>query len=470
MIVVGSGPNGLAAAIVMAQAGFTVAVLEGSDTAGGGLRSASLTQDGFVHDVCSGVHPMAIASPFFRQLPLTSFGLEWVHPIVPVAHPLNTESVLLYEDIQATANQFGRDAKNYLRLFQPIAEHAEQLLEDILQPLLRMPQAPRHLLPFALHAALPASVLARSTFRTSEARALFAGIAAHAALPFTSMGSSSIGLVLTAIGHQYGWPFPKGGAQSLADALLGYLKSLGGSVFTSVQIRDLKDLPDARIKFLDVSTNQFLSWTEHLLPWAYRTLLHRYSYGAGVFKIDYALRQPLPWRDPRTMLAGTVHLGGTLEEIERAEWEVNQGRHPERPYVLLAQHTSFDTSRAPSGKHTLWAYCRVPAHSDVDMTERIEAQIERYAPGFKECILQRASRHAVGFAAYNPNLIGGDITGGRNTLLQMISRPVPTSTPYRTPLKGIYLCSASTPPGGGVHGMCGVHAARAALHDLSYRY
>lgn len=467
-VVVGSGPNGLAAAIRLAQAGLQVTVYEAQGTIGGGVRSAALTRPGFVHDVCSAVHPMAAVSPYFRTLPLEHFGLDWVQPTVPLAHPLNDRSVLLHRSVEETAAELGKDGQRYLELTEPLLRAIEPLLRSVLAPLTQVPRHPLLMARFGLIALLPAAHLARR-FVTPEAQALIAGLAGHAVLPLTTPGTSAIALILGLAAHQVGWPFPRGGAQALTDALAGYFRSLGGEIVTGIPISRLAQLPPAHTVMLDVGPGQLLTLGGGPLPARYEAALRRYRYGPGVFKIDYALSGPVPWSDPRVALAGTVHLGGSLAEIRLAEAQVARGEHPERPYVLLAQHSAFDPSRAPAGQHTLWAYCHVPPGSTTDMTTRIEAQIERSAPGFRDLVIGRATRHAAAYQDYNPNYVGGDVNGGQATLWQLLARPVLSVSPYRTPWPGVYLCSAATPPGGGVHGMCGLHAAEAALSDLGLR-
>ncbi len=463
--VVGSGPNGLAAGIVLAQAGLKVALYEAQETVGGGLRTGELTLPGFQHDVCSAVHPLGVGSPFFSTLPLSSYGLEWVHPDAPLAHPLAGGAVVLERSLNDTLKNLGGDARAYEALFAPLVEHWRGLAADFLGPLLRWPGHPLTLGRFGLRALPSATLLANTAFRGERGRALFAGLAAHSILPLEAPATAAFGLVLGMLGHAVGWPFPKGGAHRVADALTAHFGALGGEVFTGVKVETLDGL-EARAVLLDVAPKQLLSMAGDRLPTAYRRALERYRYGAGVFKLDYALSGPVPWQDAACLRAGTVHVGGTLEEIAASERAIKRGEVPERPYVLVAQQSLFDPSRAPAGKHTFWAYCHVPNGSAVDMTERVEAQLERFAPGFRERVLARHAMSAPAFEAYNPNYVGGDINGGVADLWQLVARPVPRPNPYKTPLRGVYLCSASTPPGGGVHGMCGYHAARAALREV----
>ena len=465
-IVVGAGPNGLAAAIELARAGLSVTLVEGEEEIGGGVRSAPLTLPGFVHDVCSAVYPLGVASPFFATLPLAGHGLEWIHPPAPLAHPLDDgTAVQLERSFSATASSLGEDGEAWRRLLLPLAEGWPQLASDILAP----PHLPRHpllLARFARHALRSAQGLAEARFRGPRARALLAGLAAHSFLPLDRPATAAIGLVLGLLGHAVGWPIPRGGAGSLSAALAEHFQFLGGRIETGTAVRALDQLPAARTILLDVTPRQLLAIAGDRLGPRYRRRLEEYRYGPGVFKIDWALAGPIPWRAPECALAGTVHLGGTLEEIAEGEQEVWRGRHPERPFVLLTQPSLFDPSRAPAGSHTGWAYCHVPNGSTTDMTEAIERQVERFAPGFRDLILARHTRTAAGYELYNPNCIGGDINGGVQDLRQIFARPVPGLSPYATDREGLFLCSSSTPPGGGVHGMCGFNAARAALRIL----
>jgi len=466
-LVVGSGPNGLAAAITLARAGCAVRVLEANATIGGGARSAELTLPGFVHDVCSAIHPLAIGSPFFGTLPLERFGLEWIQPPVALAHPLDDGSAAcLDQDFDRTADSLGKDGRAWRQLFHALARDWEKLAAEFLQPMLHLPRHPLGLARFGLAALAPASALARFRFGQARARALFAGIAAHSFLPLEAPASAAFGLVLGAAGHAVGWPLPRGGSQMIAQALAGYLRELGGEIQTNCRVENLAQLPETRATLFDTTCWQFARIAADRLPDGYRKRLTRFRHAPGVFKMDYALSEPVPWRADACRSAGTLHLGGNLEEIARSERSVAEGEHPERPFVLVAQQSLFDLSRAPQDRHTLWAYCHVPHGSARDMKEAIENQIERFAPGFRDCVLARHSLGTAGLERSNPNLIGGDINGGAANLWQLIARPVMSPRPYRTPLRGIYLCSSSTPPGGGVHGMCGYHAARTALRDI----
>jgi phytoene dehydrogenase-like protein len=460
-VVVGSGPNGLAAAITVARTGRSVLVLEAAEHIGGGTRSAALTLPGFTHDVCSAVHPMAEASPFFRSLPLQEHGLEWVHPPYCLAHPLDDgHAVVIEHSLEKTCQALGSDAEAYRQLIGTIARNWKNLENDLLAPF-GFPSHPLQMARFGMQALQPATRLARVHFQTAGARALIGGLAAHSLMPLEAWGTAAIALVLGTVAHAAGWPIAKGGSQRIADALASYLRSLGGEIVSGVRVQSLKELPPAKVTLCDVSPRGLLEIAGDNFPASYRRALERFDYGAGVFKVDWALRGPIPWRAEKCRTAGTVHIGGTLEEIARAERECCTSTHSERPFVLLSQPSLFDGTRAPAGCHTAWAYCHVPSGSTVDMTERIEAQVERFAPGFRELILARSTRCTRQLEKENANLVGGNVTGGANSLRQLFVRP--TLGWYETPTRGVYLCSASTPPGGGVHGMCGYHAASRAL-------
>lgn len=462
-IVVGSGPNGLAAAITLAQAGRSVIVLEAKDTVGGGTRSAELTLPGFVHDICSAIHPLGVGSPFFRALPLAAHGLEWIHPSAPLAHPFDDGTAAMLENsIGATCNSLDQDADSYRKLMESLVSDWDKLADALLGPL-RPPSHPIAMVRFGLRGVQSASGLAKRVFKGERARGLFAGLAAHSIMPLDQIITAAIGLVLGILGHTVGWPMPRGGSQRIADSLASYLRSLGGEIITNRAIETIDELPTARTILLDVTPRQLLRMADHLLPAWYRRKLEAYRYGPGVFKVDWALDGPIPWKAKECTRAGTVHLGSTLEEIATGERMVWEGKHPEKPYILVAQQSLFDPTRAPEGKHTAWAYCHVPNGSTFDMTERIQAQIERFAPGFRDLILARNTKSTLEFERYNPNYIGGDINGGVQDLRQLFTRPTARLVPYSTPVKGLYICSSSTPPGGGVHGMCGYHAARAVL-------
>jgi phytoene dehydrogenase-like protein len=463
-VVVGSGPNGLAAAIELARAGWSVIVYEAKPTIGGGARTAELTLPGFHHDTCSAIHPLGLGSPFFRSLPLHEHGLEWIHPDAPLAHPFDDGTAALLErSFEATGQTLGQDASAYRRLFEPFARTWDRLAQDILGPFPFPPRHPFLLARFGLPALLPASVLARLWLKDARARALFAGCAAHSIMALDKIISASFGLVLGLLGHAVGWPLPRGGSQSISSAMAGYLQTLGGKILTNSPVSNVDDLPSSRVVLFDVTPRQLISIAGHHLPEGYKRRLQGYRYGPGVFKVDWALAGPIPWKAAECARAGTVHVGGTLEEIEHSEHEMSQGRVAEKPFVLVAQQSLFDPTRAPQGQHTGWAYCHVPNGSTVDMTERIERQIERFAPGFRDLILARHTISPSQWEDRNPNYIGGDINGGVQDLRQLFTRPVARLVPYSTPNRRIYLCSSSTPPGGGVHGMCGYHAARAVL-------
>jgi phytoene dehydrogenase-like protein len=466
-VIVGSGPNGLAAAIALARAGCSIVVCEANATIGGGARSAELTLPGFLHDVCSAVHPLAASSPFFTSLPLERSGLTWIQPEIPLAHPLDDGSAAcLYQDIDRTAEQLAGDSRAYRRLMKPLVPHWENLANEFLQPMLHLPRHPMILAHFGILGLCPTTFLAKFLFKNEPARALFAGIAAHSFLPLEAPVSSAFGLVLGLAGHVVGWPIPRGGSQQITSALAAYLRELGGKIEIEHRVDDLNDLPKSRAVMLDISVWEFLRIAGHRMPPRYRRRLESFRHAPGIFKIDYALSDPIPWKAEACRRAGTVHLGGTMNEIAVAESDISRGKIPERPFVLVAQQSLFDKTRAPGGQHTLWVYCHVPFDCNIDMSHRIEAQIERFAPGFRDCVLARHKMNGAELEKGNRNLTGGDINGGAADLAQLIARPIFSHTPYRTPLEGLYLCSASTPPGGGVHGMCGFHAARAALRDI----
>ena len=462
-VIVGSGPNGLAAAVELARNGRSVAVLEAEDTVGGGTRSAEITLPGFVHDVGSAIHPLGYASPYFSTLPLGEHGLEWVHPAAPLAHPFDDGTAAVLErSVEKTGETLGPDAAAYRKFMEPIARDFDRIIDSLLGPL-RLPRHPFALARFGLRALRSARGLAEELFEGEKARGFFAGNAAHSFLPMEQAPSAAFGLVLSTVGHAAGWPFPKGGSQKIADALVSYLRSLGGEVYVGVRVRAVEEVPRTRAVLFDLTPRQLLEISGHRFTGRYRRALGRFRYGPGVFKADFALDGPIPWKAKACGRAGTVHLGGTLGEISAGEAAVSRGEHPERPFVLLAQQSLFDETRAPEGKHTVWAYCHVPNGSTVDMTERIEKQVERYAPGFRDRILAKSTMGPAELQRINANHVGGDINGGLQDLWQLFTRPVVRLTPYSTPAGGIYLCSSSTPPGGGVHGMCGFFAARAAL-------
>jgi phytoene dehydrogenase-like protein len=465
-VIIGSGPNGLSAGIFLAQKGLKVLILEGADEIGGGTRTAELTLPGFYHDVCSAVHPMGILSPWFQELNLEKYGLEWVFPEVSVAHPLDgQEAVLLSKSVEETASYLGKDEKAYRRIFQPLAEKIDWLLEDSLKPL-GIPRHPFFLAKFGIKALLPAHTFAKLAFKEDRSKALFAGCAAHSILPFDKLFTTALGLVFLSCGHAVDWPVAKGGSQSITMALANCFEDLGGEIRLNHRVKHFDDLPPSKTYLFDTDPFQLADIAGEELPHTYRNRLKKYRFGPGVFKIDYALKEPIPWKDPNCLKASTVHIGGRMEEIALGEKEAWKGKHSDRPYVLLAQQSQFDPSRSPEGKHTCWAYCHVPHGSTKDMSQIIENQIERFAPGFSDAILAKSSMNSQAFHRYNPNYVGGAVTGGSADLSQLFTRPVARLDPYSTPNPRIFLCSASTPPGGGVHGMCGFHAAKSVWKRL----
>ena len=462
-VVVGSGPNGLSAAITLARAGRTVVVFEAAAVAGGGCQSAELTLPGFLHDVCSAVHPLAVVSPVFRALRLDAHGLEWIAPPVMLAHPLdNGRAVCLYGSVEQTAATFGEDADAYRRLFQPVVQAWPALTEAALGRM-RWPRHPAALVRFSIEAAQPVSRVVRR-FRGEPGRALFAGVAAHSMLPLDRPLSGGFALMLSLLAHVGGWCFPRGGSQALTDALTSCLRSLGGEIVTGARISSLEQLPTARAVLCDLSPAPLLRLAGDRFPPRFRRALERYRYGMGVYKVDWALDGPIPWRNPACARAGTVHLGGTFDEIALSERDAWAGREADRPFVLLSQPTLFDPSRAPCGAHIVWSYCHVPHGSPADMLPAIEQQIERFAPGFRQRVIARSVTPAKAIEQRNANLVGGDIGAGAPTLGQFFLRP--TWRTYSTPVRGLYICSAATPPGPGVHGLCGYFAARRALREV----
>lgn len=466
-IVIGAGPNGLAAAIELARNGQRVRVVEAADEIGGGTRNAELTLPGFVHDICSAVHPMGILSPFFTQLPLAEHGLVWLRPGASVAHPLDDgPAVMLYRSLARTAEGLGRDGRAYRRLVGPFVDDVIGLLGDAMAPL-RPPKHPLQMARFGLRAAFSANRLARLLFREERARALLAGCAGHAVLPLSQPLTAALGVLFAVTGHAENWPVAQGGSQSVTRALGSYLRSQGGEIETGRRIERLGDLPEARVILFDTSPEQLARIAGDALPLGYRRRLGRYRYGPGVFKLDWALDGPIPWKDPACLEASTVHVGGTLEEICASERDMYAGRHSERPYLIVCQQSQFDASRAPAGKHTGYAYCHVPHGSTLDRTAAIEAQIERFAPGFRDRILARHAMNTADFERHNPNYKGGAITGGVSDALQLFNSPVTRLDPYSTPNPRLFICSAASPPGGGVHGQCGYWAARSAIRRLA---
>lgn len=464
-VVVGSGPNGLAAAILLQQQNLRVLIIEGKDSIGGGLRTAELTLPGFKHDICSAIHPLGANSPFLKTLPLEQYGLEYIYPDIAAAHPLDDgTAAMLTHSVNDTARHLGTDEQAYLKLVKPLIKTWNDIAPDVLGPL-HWPKHPFVMAQFGAKAVLPASVLAK-VFAGIPARALTAGMAAHAIQPLGNLTTAAIALVLLVQGHIKGWPLPKGGSQQIANAMAAYFKSIGGKIETGTFISNMSQLPSARAVLFDVTPKQLLQIAGHQFSWIYKKQLERYRYGMGVFKVDWALNEPVPFTAPECRRAGTLHLGGSFEQIASSELSTSKGNHPEQPFVLFAQQSVFDSSRAPDGNHTAWAYCHVPHGSEKDMTRIIENQVERFAPGFKQCIIGRSTMNTRQMEDHNPNYMGGDINGGRLDITQLFTRPALRWSPYRTSAKGLYICSSSTPPGGGVHGMCGYYAARRALKEV----
>jgi phytoene dehydrogenase-like protein len=459
--VVGSGPNGLAAAIVLAQAGLQVDVFEAEPTPGGAARTMELTLPGFLHDFGSAVHPIAVSSPFFASLPLHDHGLEWIHSPAPLAHPLDDGTAVLLERNLADAKaSLGADGNAWGKLMGPFVEHWTEFAPDVLRPIRSIPKHPWLMARFGMNALLSARTIARR-FQSERTRALFAGLAAHSFLSLNEPLSGAFGMLMAVPAHAVGWPIPCGGSQSLANALCGYLSTFGGKVKLSSRVESLATLSHYDLILCDVTPRQLLRIAAQRLSGSYKRQLESFRYGPGVFKVDFALSSPIPWKASECLRAVTVHLGGSFEEIAASEQAVQAGRHPDSPFVLLAQPSLFDSSRAPASKHTAWAYCHVPNGSKVDMLKKLEDQIERFAPGFRECILARRVFSPADLESMDANLIGGDIGGGIMDLRQIIFRP--TWRSYATSTRDLYICSSSTPPGGGVHGMCGYHAAKMAL-------
>ncbi|WP_143961756.1 phytoene desaturase family protein [Litoribacter populi] len=464
-IVVGSGPNGLAAAIYLQQKGLSTAIYEQADEVGGATRSGELTLPGFIHDLGSAIHPLGMASPFFKTLPLDEYGLEWVYPDIPFAHPFaDGTSVAAYQDIDQTARQLGRDQEVYFDMMSWLTENWADLEEDILSPL-NIPNHPIKMARFGMSALLPVTTFSKLFFKEEKTRAFFYGAAAHSTLPLTKLASASFGLVLHGVAHKYGWPFPRGGAKNIAESLAAYYRSLGGIIFRDSLIEYIEELPRAQAYLFDLTPKQLLKIKGTNMGEDYRKRLENYKYGKGVFKIDWALSEPIPFLSEECRKAGTIHFGYSTKEMENSARRGAKGYVSPDPYVLLAQHTIFDSSRAPKGQHTAWAYCHVPNGDETDMTPFIEAQIEKAAPGFKDIILARNAQTTSQMEAWNPNLVGGDINGGLQDISQLFTRPVASFSPYNTPNKQVYICSSSTPPGGGVHGMCGYNAAVKAYSD-----
>jgi phytoene dehydrogenase-like protein len=465
-LVVGSGPNGLAAAVVLAAAGLRVVVYEGAPSPGGGCRTEELTLPGFQHDVCSTAHPLAVASPFFRRFDLVARGVQLLQPELAFAHPLGGDrAVAVWPSVEVTAQELGADAKRYRRLFGPLVRRQDKIVDTVLSSMRAVPRYPLEVAGFALRGVRSAKAIANH-FSTARARAMIAGVSAHAILPLDQPLTGGFGLLLATLAHGAGWPVVKGGSARITDAMLTAVQTAGGEIRTGSTVRSLGELPPARAVLFDVTPRGFIEIAGDELPPGYRRQLARFRYGPGVCKVDWALAGPVPWSAEVCRRAGTLHLGGSFEEIAHAESEVAAGRHAECPYVLAAQPGVVDASRAPAGRHTLWTYCHVPAGSTLDVTESIATQLERFAPGFRDLVLAVSTRTAAEEQALNPNYVGGDITAGVQDLFQTIVRPVPRWDPYRTPIRGHYLCSSSTPPGPGVHGRCGELAALSALRDV----
>lgn len=465
-IIVGSGPNGFAAAITLQRAGLATLLVEGKETLGGGVRSAELTLPGYIHDVCSSVYPLGEDSPVFKQLHLEQFGLEYLKPEYAVAHPFDDGSAaIIQSSLEATASQFGKDADNYKRIFSPLVNEWPAIRSAFVGPLYASAYSNAKA-KFAYYAISSGNHLAKNQFKTNAAQSVFAGMAAHSMLPLNTLTSSSIAIVLNTVAHINGWPLPKGGAQQITNALAACFKNLGGEIQTGFMVNSLQQLPPSKIVLLDVTPAQLLPIAGDQFSSFYKWQLKRYKYGVGVFKIDWALSQQVPFTNVECRSAATVHIGGTLQEIYNSEEIISKGQEADKPFVLFVQPGVVDKSRAPESKHTAWAYCHVPNGSQKDMTDAIEKQVERFAPGFRDCILARHVMNTKAVERYNPNYIGGDINGGAPTLSQLFTRPVLRLSPYRTSAKGVYICSSSTPPGGGVHGVCGYYAARIALKDL----
>lgn len=454
----------MAAAIHLARNGHSVLVVEGSGTVGGGARTAELTIPGFRHDVCSTIHPLAASSPFFESVPLHEYGLEFIQPPASLAHPLDHGSVMLpKKSLVETGDTLGVDKANYESLMRPFVEGWEDLAPEILGPISLLPKHPFLLASFGLKSFRSAAGFVKSYFDGPRAAAIFAGCAAHSMIPLEDVPSAAFGLVLAIAAHTAGWAIPRGGSQSIADAMAAHFIDLGGTIELDRPIENVDELPDSKVVIFDLTPRQIIRIAGHRLPSGYRERLEGFRYGAGAFKMDFALSEPIPWKAKECALAGTVHLGGTIEELALSERAYQHGKVAEKPFVLMVQTSLFDDTRAPDGKHTAWAYIHVPNGFDGDMSERLEYQVERFAPGFRDCIVARNVMSPAALEAHNPNNVGGDIGGGANTLGQTFVRPVLSSDPYAIPAKGFYICSSSTPPGGGVHGMCGYHAARSVL-------
>ena len=463
---VGSGPNGLAAAIVLQQAGLSVLLIEGKETIGGGLRSSALTLPGYIHDICSAIHPFGAASPFFQSIPLQRFGYEAIFPKIAAAHPFDDGSAAtLHHSVEETAASLGSDAVEYQRLMKPLLADWDKILPFVMKPG-SFPSYPVAMAKFGLSGLQSVKTFVKKRFHNGHAQGLFAGMAAHSVMPLTNMATTAVALVFLLFGHTSGWPLARGGSQQMANALAAYFQELGGKIETGLYVNSLGQLPSSDAVLFDVTPRQLISIAGNKFSSLYKWQLKRFRYGSGIFKVDWALDAPIPFTAPECREAGTVHLGNSFDEIAEGEQLIASGKHSEKPFVLLTQSSVFDASRAPDGKHTAWAYCHVPPSSTIDMTTVIENQVERFAPGFKKLILARHTMNSVQMEAYNPNYIGGDIAGGAQDIGQLFTRPALRFSPYSTSAKGIYICSASTSPGGGVHGMCGYHAAKKVLRDI----
>lgn len=463
-IIIGAGPNGLAAGIRLAAAGLSVKIIEAGDSVGGGTRTKELIHKGYFHDICSAIHPMAAASPYLQSLPLQEYGLEWITPPYAAVHPLDNDSpAVLSNDLSETAFLLTRDEKRYRSLLTPIVENFDLLTQELLGPL-SLPRHPLKLASFGAKALLPASVL-QKVFRTPQARALIAGLSGHSMLPLNALSTSALSLIFCGAAHTKGWPIAKGGSHAITLAMAAWFEKLGGKIETSRTVQSLEELPSSKVILFNTTPAQAIAISGDRFPATYVRKLKKFKRGPGSFKIDYILNEPVPWIDDACFKAGTIHLGGTFEEIAAGEQMVNRNGHPDHPFVLVAQQSLFDATRTIDDKHTLWAYCHVPNGSVQDMTRRIENQIERFAPGFRDVIEAKTVMNTVDLESYNANYIGGDINGGRQNISQLFSRPVHLCDPYSTPADGLYFCSSSTPPGGGVHGMCGYHAANSVLKN-----
>lgn len=465
-VVVGAGPNGLAAACTLARAGRSVLVLEAEDRAGGGTRTEELIERGFRHDVCAAIHPLGAASPFFREIDLRPHGLEWVHPEIGLAHPFDERpAATILRSLDETMRALGSDGGAWRRLFAPFVERGDELVDEALRPL-RIPRRLWLMARFGLRALRSAEGLTRAFFRDETTRALFGGVCSHAMVPLESAASAAFGLMLIVAGHRAGWPAARGGSQAIADAMISFLRAHGGELRTGQRVSSLRELPESRAVLFDLAPRALASIAADALPSRYRNALLRFRHGPGVLKVDWTLDAPIPWRDEACRRAGTVHLGGSWDELASTERAVLRGEIVERPFVLVAQQSVFDDTRAPAGRHTGWAYTHVPHGSTADVSARIEAQIERFAPGFRDVVRARHVIDARALEAHDANMIGGDIGGGANDLWQLVFRPVVRWDPYGTPNRRLFLCSSSTPPGGGVHGMCGMRAAQRALRGV----